>query len=126
MTQVVYDAGALIAADRDDRTFWLDHRVRLEQGVIPVVPATVVAQVSRSARQVPLRRLLKGCEVAVLDGAGAHRAGRLLGLAGTADVVDATVAVLAADLGALVVTSDRGDIERLLAGVGSDAAVVDV
>jgi hypothetical protein len=126
VTQVVYDAGALVAADRNDRSFWLDHRVRLEQGVVPVVPAAIVAQVSRSARQVPLRRLLKGCDVAVLDEDGAHRAGRLLGLTGTADVVDAIVAVVAADLGAVVLTGDRGDIERLLANTGSSAVAVDV
>src|SRR5947209_6265209 len=62
----------------------------------------------------------------VHDEDGAHRAGRLLGLTGTADVVDATVAVVAADLGAVVLTGDRGDIERLLASTGSSAAVVDV
>lgn len=126
MNPVIYDAGALVAADRNDRDFWLDHRVRLERGIIPVVPATVVAQVSRSARQVPLRRLLKGCDVAVLDEDGAHRAGRLLGMTGTADVVDATVAVLASDLSAVVLTGDRSDIERLLANTGSSAIVIDV
>jgi hypothetical protein len=124
--RVVYDSGALIAADRDDRIFWLDHRVRLEQGIVPVVPATVVAQVSRSARQVPLRRLLKGCDVAVLDERGAHRAGRLLGLAARTDVVNATVAVAAADLGAVVVTGDRGDIEHLMTSAGTSAVIVDV
>ncbi len=126
MTQVVYDAGALVAADRNSRAFWLDHRVRLEQGIVPVVPAAVVAQVSRSARQVPLRRLLKGCDVAVLDEDAAHRAGRLLAMTATSDVVDATVAVLAADLGALVLTSDRHDIERLLDVDGTSATVIEV
>jgi hypothetical protein len=126
VTQVVYDAGALVAAERNDRTFWLDHRVRLERGVIPVVPAPVLAQVSRSNRQVPLRRLLKGCDMAVLDEPLAHRAGRLLALTDTTDIVDATVAVLAADLGAFVITSDRGDIETLLADTDSTAVVVDV
>lgn len=126
MTQIVYDAGALIAADRNDRMFWLDHRVRLEQGVIPVVPAAVVAQVSRSARQVQLRRLLKGCDVAVLDEAGAHRAGRLMASTATSDVLDATVALIAAELGAVVLTSDRGDIEHLLTGTDSVAVVVDI
>ncbi len=126
MTHVVYDAWALIAAERNQRTFWLDHRVRLEQGLVPVVPAGVVAQVSRSPRQVSLRRLLKGCDVALLDEAGAHRAGRLLGLSATSDVVDATVAVLAAELGAIVLTSDRFDIEHLLAGADSSTVVVDV
>ncbi|MFY9807689.1 MAG: hypothetical protein WCC65_09550 [Pseudonocardiaceae bacterium] len=52
MSGVVDDAGALIAAERNDRSFWADHRVRLEQGTIPVTPAAVVAQVSRSPRPV--------------------------------------------------------------------------
>ena len=57
MTPVVYDAGVLIAADRNDRAVWADHRIRLEAGIIPVVPAPVIAQVSRSPAQVQLRRL---------------------------------------------------------------------
>ena len=72
MMNVVYDAGALVAAERNDRRLWADHRVRLEAGVVPVVPAPVVAQVSRSPRQAQLRRLLRGCDVPALDEATAH------------------------------------------------------
>jgi hypothetical protein len=54
MTRVVYDAGALIAAERNDRRMWLEHRVRLELGIVPAVPSPVVAQVSRSSKQVRL------------------------------------------------------------------------
>src|SRR6266487_4603215 len=60
MNPVVYDAAVLIAADRSTRQTWADHRVRLEAGVVPVVPAPVIAQVSRSPAQVQLRRLLRG------------------------------------------------------------------
>lgn len=67
MSGVIYDAGVLIAAERNDRTLWADHRVRLEQGMIPIAPAAVIAQVSRSARQAQLRRLLRGCDVVELD-----------------------------------------------------------
>lgn len=88
MSDVVYDAGALIAADRNDRAFWTDHRVRLEQGTIPVTPAAVVAQVSRSPSQAQLRRLLRGCDVIYLDEDTAHRVGQILARAGTADIVD--------------------------------------
>jgi hypothetical protein len=56
MTPVVYDAGALAAADRNVRAVWADHRIRLEAGIIPVFPAPVVAQVSRSPARVQLRR----------------------------------------------------------------------
>jgi len=78
MGAVVYDAGALIAGDRDERRFWAEHRARLELDLVPVVPATVVAQVSRSSRQARLRLLLRGCDVVALDEAEAHRVGALL------------------------------------------------
>jgi hypothetical protein len=76
MTPVVYDAGVVVAADRSVRAVWADHRVRLESGLVPVVPALVVAQVSRSAAQVQLRRLLRGCEVRSLTEQQAHAAGQ--------------------------------------------------
>ena len=44
MTRVVYDAGVLVAADRNVRAIWADHRIRLEAGIIPVVPAPVIAR----------------------------------------------------------------------------------
>jgi predicted nucleic acid-binding protein len=126
MTPVVYDAAVLIAADRNTRTVWADHRERLEAGIVPVVPSPVVAQVSRSATQVQLRRLLRGCEVVSLTEQRAHSAGRLLGRAGSADVVDAVVADTTASLRADVVTSDRADIRQLLAATGASCQVIDV
>jgi hypothetical protein len=125
VSEVVYDAGALIAADRNDRAFWADHRVRLESGVIPFVPAPVVAQVSRSPRQAQLRRLLRGCEVLIFDEATAHRAGAVLARGASSDIVDGAV-VEAASEAAVIVTSDRPDISRLLDAVGSAATIVDV
>ena len=74
MSPVLYDAGPLIAAERNDRRFWAEHRMRLELAIVPCVPAPIVAQASRSPKQVQLRRLLRGCEVVPLDEAGAHRA----------------------------------------------------
>lgn len=114
MRHTVYDAGALIAADRGDRTFWAEHRVRLEMGVVPVVPSVVIAQVSRSTRQVGLRRALRGCHVIGLTEDGAHAIGRLLGLSTTADVADAAV-VLAARSGGQIATGDVDDIAHLVA-----------
>ncbi len=78
----VYDAGVLIAADRNDRDVWADHRARLELGIAPVPTAPVVAQVSRSSRQVPLRRFLRGCDIVAFTPAQAHAVGALLGAAG--------------------------------------------
>jgi hypothetical protein len=93
---VVYDAGVLVAADRDDREAWADHRVRLELGVTPVTTAPVVAQVSRSPGQVQLRRFLRGCDIVPFSPEDAHAVGALLGQTGTSDVVDAHVVVTAA------------------------------
>jgi predicted nucleic acid-binding protein len=126
MTPVVYDAAVLIAADRNARTVWAEHRVRLEAGIVPVVPSPVVVQVSRSPSQVQLRRLLRGCDVVSLTEQRAHSAGRLLGRAGSADVVDAVVADTAASLRADVVTSDRADIRRLLAAADASCQIIDV
>lgn len=54
------------------------------------------------------------------------RSGRVLLLAAarTSDVVDATVVVAAIEHRAAIVTSDRGDVERLLAG--APVPVIDV
>ncbi len=126
MNDVVYDAGALIAAERNDRAFWADHRIRLEDGTVPVTPAAVVAQVSRSSRQVQLRRLLRGCDVTDLDEGTAHRVGRLLAQAGSVDIVDGTVVVEAIRRSAAVATSDRDDITHLIQAADADLPVIDV
>lgn len=110
---IVYDAGVLVAAERDDRSVWADHRIRLEAGVVPTTTALVVAQVSRSARQVQLRRFLRGCEIAAFSPQQADEVGELLGKAGASDVVDAHVVVIAAATGSPVLTSDPDDLRRL-------------
>ena len=110
---VVYDAGVLIGADRNDRNIWADHRARLERGLIPITTAPVVAQVSRSARQVPLRLFLRGCRVEPFSGDQAHGVGALLAKTKTADVVDAHVAIVASSFQAEILTSDPSDLKPL-------------
>ena len=123
---VVYDAGALNAAADDDRRLWADHRVRLELGVVPTTTAPVVAQVSRSPRQVQLRRFLRGCEALPFDAGQAHEVGALAGRAGRADVVDAHVALTASATGATVVTSDPADLAALAAELPTPVRVTTV
>lgn len=124
MNAVVYDAAVLVAADRNERRAWAEHKARLEFGVIPLVPAPVVAQVSRSPQQAQLRRFLAGCAVVPLAEAEAHEAGRLLGLTRTSDVVDAVVATTAVRRRATILTSDPDQMKRLVQATGRQVAVV--
>jgi 2-polyprenyl-6-methoxyphenol hydroxylase-like FAD-dependent oxidoreductase len=110
---IVYDAGVLVAADRDDREVWADHRARLEAGLVPVTTAPAVAQVSRSPSQVQLRRFLRGCEIAAFTPEEAHEVGRLLAQAGASDVVDAHVVLIASGSRSTVRTSDEADLQGL-------------
>jgi hypothetical protein len=126
MKPVVYDAGVLVAADRRKRQLWAEHRVRLEAGSLPLVPALVVAQVSRSPRQAQLRQLLRGCEVVAFDEDGGHRVGALLGKARTSDVVDAAVVTLALERKADIQTSDRAEIRRLTAAARAKLTLLEV
>ncbi len=123
---VVYDAAVLVAADRNERRAWAEHKARLELGVLPLVPTPVIAQVSRSPQQAQLRRFLKGCEVVPLGETQAHEAGRLLALSKTSDVMDAVVVTTAIRRRATILTSDPDDIERLVRASGREVAVVPV
>jgi hypothetical protein len=124
--RIVCDAAVLVAADRNERWTWAEHKARLEFGVIPLVPAPVVAQVSRPPQQAQLRRFLTGCVVVPPGESEAHEAGRLLGLTRTADVVDAVVVTTALRRKAMILTSDPDDMERLVRASGREVAVVTV
>ena len=124
MSTVVYDAAVLVAADRNERRAWAEHKTRLELGIVPLVPAPVVAQVSRSPQQAQLRRFLTGCVVVSLGETEAHEAGRLLGITKTSDVVDSVVVTTALRQKAPILTSDPDDIERLVRASGREVLVV--
>jgi predicted nucleic acid-binding protein len=113
---VVLDAGALVAFERNDRRLRRLIELAAEHGGSLHVPAGVVAQVWRGgSRQARLARLLNSELVNVrdLDLDEARAAGALCGLAGTADVIDASVALLARRHRAAVVTSDPDDLRLL-------------
>jgi hypothetical protein len=110
---VVYDSGLVVAADRNDREVWADHRARLEVGVVPVTTAPVVAQVSRSPGQAQLRRFLRGCDIVGFRPEEAHEVGGLLAQAGSSDIVDAHVVLTAGRSRSTVLTSDEEDLQQL-------------
>lgn len=118
MSGLVYDAGALVAAERRDEAIWVLHTRALARGVAPVVPVVVLAQAWRGGPQALLSRLLRGCHIVPVSEAAARAAGRACAAAGTSDVVDALVVVLALANDAAVVTSDTGDLGRLAEAIG--------
>jgi len=126
VSAVVYDAAVLVAADRNDRRAWAEHKARLEFGIVPSVPAPVVAQVSRSFQQAQLRRFLTGCAVVPLGEGEAHEAGRLLGKTRIADVIDAVMVTVALRQNAIILTSDPADIKRLVRASGRDVPVISI
>lgn len=113
---VVLDAGALIAFERNDRRVRTLIELSLKNGIALHVPAGVVGQVWRDGgRQVRLARLVgsQAVQVQTLDREEAQAAGALCGQSGTADVIDASVTLLARRHGAKVVTSDPDDLIRI-------------
>jgi hypothetical protein len=117
------DSGALIAAEKGDRRFWVLWKEALDRGAVVTVPAAVVSQVWRDQSAV-IARVLEGCEVEDLTEERAKRIGRLLAVSRTIDVVDASVVVGAAARRDAVVTSDRRDIERLVSSLKQKIAIV--
>jgi len=118
------DAGALIAADRGDRTFWRRWAAARVQGRHPTVPASVVAQVWRGADHPRISRVLAICRVDGLDLASAKEIGRLLAESGTKDVIDAEVVLGAIRRGDEVWGSDLDDIRRIAAAAGRPVQVL--
>lgn len=110
----VYDAGALVAAEKGDRGMLAVHEEALRSRREIAVPAPVLAQVWRDgARQVPLTYVLRACRIDETSATLAKAAGVLLGVSRTSDAVDAIVVATAMALRAIVVTSDAADLRRL-------------
>jgi hypothetical protein len=125
ITPCLYDAGALIALDNDDRRMWARHKVALDEGRDVHVPAIVVGQAWRDGRrQVRLGKALAGCRVDAVGMEVAKAAGVLCGKAGSSDVVDATVVVMATALRAIIWTGDSRDIRALADKSGANSRLV--
>jgi hypothetical protein len=125
---VVYDSGALFALDNlRDRSAADRHRRLLQLSHKILVPTVVAAQVVRKpAAQASLMMALRGCEFVPFTAHHHLPVGQLLAASGTADVVDAFVALLAARNQALVVSTDAGDIRHLLDCLGVQLPVLSI
>jgi predicted nucleic acid-binding protein len=116
---VVYDTGALIGLDRRSHAAMTRHQRFLAARLRIVVPSPVAAQVVREpARQAPLMFVLRACDIVPFGKRDYSPVGQLLAKARTSDVIDAFVALTAAEARAAVITSDTGDIAHLLDALG--------
>ena len=123
MSGITFDAGGLIALDRNDRRVITLVAVAKERGMRITIPATALAQAMRNpARQARLSRLSRlirqaGTDFIALDGPDATAVGLLLARTATVDIVDAHVAICAQKAGQAVVTSDAADLRRIAPGL---------
>ena len=110
----VFDAGALIALERNDRAMWRRLKSSLLANEIPVTHGGIVGQAWRGSgpRSSLLAKALTGLDVRPLDEVLGKRAGQLLARAKKIDVIDAALVLLASD-GDTIVTSDAGDLGAL-------------
>jgi hypothetical protein len=117
---LILDAGALIHVEGKPRgRVYGACRDALDAGTPALLPTVVLAQVWRaSPRQAPVAMLRRMCRSVPFTEDVAEAVGRLLALAGTADVVDAAVVIAAVSHGCAVLTSDPGDLAKLSDAVG--------
>jgi predicted nucleic acid-binding protein len=113
---VVLDSGALISFEKNDRKVRTLIELALAHGASLWTAGAVVAQVWRDgSRQARLARLLGSGVVQVqpLDRHEAQATGVVCGEAGTKDIVDASVVLLARKHAATIVTSDPDDLRKI-------------
>jgi hypothetical protein len=118
MPAIVYDTGALLAAERRNPDFLALHDEVTRARIRPIVPVVVLAQAWRGGPQHQISRVLKGCDILPDDPATGRAAGVACAASGTADVVDAIVIATAVRHQAPVVTSDPGDLTRIADSIG--------
>jgi hypothetical protein len=115
------DTGALIGYEREDARVRGFLQRAYERGVVPAIPATVLAEAwrgegGRGARQAYLRR---ACDVVAVDERVGLDAGALCARAGLGRgaAIDATVIAIAARRRDAVLTGDPDDLATLVAAL---------
>lgn len=120
MPEIVYDTGALVAAERRDGALWALHAEVIAANTVPIVPVPVLAQGWRGGPQPLLSRLLASCRIVPMVEDVGRGAGAACARAGKSDVIDATVVIVAILVGATaIVTSDPEDLASLAGALGA-------
>ena len=118
MSRLVFDAGALLALEHNDRVLWAALKLAALAQDPVLVPTTALAQIWRATRtQARLSQALAHCELTAFDPL-AKAVGELCGRTRTRDICDAHVALVAARQGDVLYTSDPKDMRRLLTAAG--------
>ncbi len=118
MPAIVYDAGALLAAERRNPDFLALHDEATAARIRPIDPVVVLAQAWRGGPQHQISWVLKGCDILPDDAATGRAAGVACAASGTSDVVNAIVIATAVRYQAAIVTSDPDDLTRLADSIG--------
>lgn len=118
MPSIVYDTGALLAAERASPDFLALHGELTANRIRPIVPVVVLAQAWRGGPQARISRVLKACDIVPDDESIGRAAGTACAASRTSDVVDAIVIATAARHHAPVVTSDPDALARIADAIG--------
>lgn len=104
---------------------WAHVSVARQKGLLPIIPAAVLAQCWRDgAKQANVARLLKIATVVSLDLRAAIRTGELCARSGTSDIVDASLVVAAIEHQGVILTADVRDIALLIEASDHDIAII--
>ena len=124
---LILDSGAMVAFERGDRGVAAFIEAARRKGIRVATSSGCVAQCWRSggARQARLALLLRGVAEEPIDAIISRAIGGLCARAGTDDIVDAHLALIARDADT-VLTADGADLRALMSAERSRAAVHDV
>lgn len=118
VTAIVYDTGALLAAERRNPDFLALHDELTAARIRPIVPVVVLAQAWRGGPQHQVSRVLKACDIVADDERTGRAAGVACAASGSTDVVDTIVVATAVRHQAPVVTSERAGLSRIADAIG--------
>ena len=125
--RLILDAGGILALARGDELARAVLERAVDQGYVVVIPTPVLAQVHRGGRdRAGVDRIVNRVNALLpTSEAIARRAGELQAKTGTTDAVDAIVAAEAlTSVPSIILTSDPGDLARLLEGEPESSRVL--